>query len=105
MKKFAIFFSIFVSLAVSAFDDFLITDIRIIGLQRVSIGSIFTAIPVSVGDTMNKEKISENVVDCKSSAATFDKDELKEIFNFKNDKFCLTYKAEENLLDQYIENP
>jgi outer membrane protein insertion porin family len=44
---------------VSAFDDFLITDIRIIGLQRVSIGSIFTAIPVSVGDTMTKEKISD----------------------------------------------
>ena len=59
MKKFAIFFSIFVSLAVSAFDDFLITDIRSIGLQRVSIGSIFTAIPVSVGDTMTKEKISD----------------------------------------------
>ncbi len=59
MKKFAIFFSIFISLAVSAFDDFLITDIRIIGLQRVSIGSIFTAIPVSVGDTMTKEKISD----------------------------------------------
>ena len=59
MKKFAIFFSIFVSLAVTAFDDFLITDIRIIGLQRVSIGSIFTAIPVSVGDTMTKEKISD----------------------------------------------
>ncbi len=59
MKKFAIFFSIFVSLAVSAFDDFLITDIRIIGLQRVSIGSIFTAIPVSVGDNMTKEKISD----------------------------------------------
>ena len=48
-----------VSLSVSAFEDFLITDIRIIGLQRVSIGSIFTAIPVSVGDTMNKEKISD----------------------------------------------
>ena len=47
------------SLSASAFEDFLITDIRIIGLQRVSIGSIFTAIPVSVGDTMNKEKISD----------------------------------------------
>ena len=47
------------SLSASAFEDFLITDIRIIGLQRVSIGSIFTAIPVSVGDKMNKEKISD----------------------------------------------
>ena len=59
MKKFVIYFFIFISLSASAFEDFLITDIRIIGLQRVSIGSIFTAIPVSVGDTMNKEKISD----------------------------------------------
>jgi len=59
MKKFIINFLIFISLSVTAFEDFLITDIRIIGLQRVSIGSIFTAIPVSVGDTMNQEKISD----------------------------------------------
>ena len=59
MKKFFIFFFMAASLSASAFEDFLITDIRIIGLQRVSIGSIFTAIPVSVGDTMNKEKISD----------------------------------------------
>ena len=59
MKKFIINFLIFVSLSATAFEDFLITDIRIIGLQRVSIGSIFTAIPVSVGDTMNQEKISD----------------------------------------------
>ncbi len=59
MKKFIINFLIFVSLSVTAFEDFLINDIRIIGLQRVSIGSIFTAIPVSVGDTMNQEKISD----------------------------------------------
>ena len=59
MKKFIINFLIFISLSVTAFEDFLITDIRIIGLQRVSIGSIFTAIPVSVGDTMNQEKVSD----------------------------------------------
>ena len=59
MKKFIINFLIFISLSVTAFEDFFITDIRIIGLQRVSIGSIFTAIPVSVGDTMNQEKISD----------------------------------------------
>jgi outer membrane protein insertion porin family len=59
MKKFFIYFFMAASLSASAFEDFLITDIRIIGLQRVSIGSIFTAIPVSVGDTMNKEKISD----------------------------------------------
>ena len=45
---------------------------------------------------MNKEKISENVIDDKMSIATFDKDELKEIFNFKSDKSCLSFKREEN---------
>ena len=59
MKKFLLCFLAFFSFAVTAFDEFLITDIRIVGLQRVSIGSIFTAIPVSVGDKMNEGKVSE----------------------------------------------
>ena len=59
MKKLFLCFLAFFSFAVSAFDEFLITDIRIVGLQRVSIGSIFTAIPVSVGDKMNEGKVSE----------------------------------------------
>jgi outer membrane protein insertion porin family len=59
MKKLFLCFLAFFSFAVNAFDEFLITDIRIIGLQRVSIGSIFTAIPVSVGDKMNEGKVSE----------------------------------------------
>jgi len=59
MKKIALYFLAFISLSTSAFDEFLITDIRIIGLQRVSIGSIFTAIPVSVGDKMSQAKVRE----------------------------------------------
>ncbi|MDB9859788.1 outer membrane protein assembly factor BamA [Gammaproteobacteria bacterium] len=59
MKKLFLCFIALFSFAVSAFDEFLITDIRIVGLQRVSIGSIFTAIPVSVGDKMNEGKVSE----------------------------------------------
>ena len=59
MKKIALYFLAFLSLSTSAFDEFLITDIRIIGLQRVSIGSIFTAIPVSVGDKMSQAKVRE----------------------------------------------
>ena len=59
MKKLLLYFLAFFSFAVTAFDEFLITDIRIVGLQRVSIGSIFTAIPVSVGDKMNEGKVSE----------------------------------------------
>ena len=59
MKKIALYTLAFISLYTSAFDEFLITDIRIIGLQRVSIGSIFTAIPVSVGDKMSQAKARE----------------------------------------------
>ncbi len=59
MKNIVIYFLAFISLSASAFEEFLITDIRIIGLQRVSIGSIFTAIPVSVGDRMNQAKVRE----------------------------------------------
>ncbi len=59
MKHIALYFLAFISLSAAAFDEFLITDIRIVGLQRVSIGSIFTAIPVNVGDTMNQGKVSE----------------------------------------------
>lgn len=59
MRKFFIYIFVLFSFFASAFDEFLITDIRIVGLQRVSIGSIFTAIPVSVGDKMNQSKVSE----------------------------------------------
>jgi len=59
MKKLLLFCLAFLSFTAVAFDEFIITDIRIVGLQRVSIGSIFTAIPVSVGDKMNQGKVSE----------------------------------------------
>lgn len=59
MKKIFLFCLAFLSFMAVAFDEFIITDIKIVGLQRVSIGSIFTAIPVSVGDKMNQGKVSE----------------------------------------------
>ena len=42
-----------------AFDDFLVSDIRIIGLQRVSTGSIFNVIPISVGDSIDQRKSAD----------------------------------------------
>ena len=59
MKKLSLYLLALISFSISAFDEFLITDIRIDGLQRVSIGSIFTAIPVSVGDKMDQGKVSD----------------------------------------------
>jgi len=45
--------------SLNAFDEFLVSDIRIIGLQRVSTGSIFNVIPISVGDKIDLRKSSD----------------------------------------------
>ena len=39
-----------------AFDPFQIKDIRIEGIQRTEAGTVFSYLPVKVGDTMNDEK-------------------------------------------------
>ena len=56
MKKFFILFFILITSNVHAFDPFTVSDIRIVGLQRVSTGSIFNVIPISVGDEINSRK-------------------------------------------------
>ena len=42
-----------------SFDEFIVSDIRIVGLQRVSTGSIFNIIPISVGDKIDIRKSTE----------------------------------------------
>jgi outer membrane protein insertion porin family len=42
--------------AVFAFDPFEIKDIRVEGIQRTEAGTVFSYLPVKVGDTMNDEK-------------------------------------------------
>jgi outer membrane protein insertion porin family len=44
---------------VSYADDFQVSDIRIEGLQRVSAGTVFAALPISVGDTADDTTIRE----------------------------------------------
>ena len=51
--------ALFIAPALQSFDEFIVSDIRIIGLQRVSVGSIFTAIPVTVGDKIDQTKVEE----------------------------------------------
>ena len=45
--------------SLNAFEEFLVSDIRIIGLQRVSTGSIFNVIPISVGDKIDLRKSTD----------------------------------------------
>jgi len=54
MKKIYLLFFIIISSNLFAFESFIVSDIRIVGLQRVSTGSIFNVIPVSVGDEINQ---------------------------------------------------
>jgi outer membrane protein insertion porin family len=72
VKKFKlIFLSLLLSFNLAAFDEFLVSDIRIIGLQRVSTGSIFNVIPISVGDRIDIRK-SNDIVKSLFSTEQFD---------------------------------
>ena len=72
MQKFKLLFlSFFLSLNLLSFDEFLVSDIRIIGLQRVSTGSIFNVIPISVGDRIDSRK-SYDIVKSLFSTEQFD---------------------------------
>ena len=61
MKKLYILFFILLTSNLYAFDSFTVSDIRIVGLQRVSTGSIFNVIPISVGDEINQRKSTDIV--------------------------------------------
>ena len=66
-----LFFALILTVNLSAFDEFLVSDIRIIGLQRVSTGSIFNVIPISVGDKIDTRK-SRDIVKSLFSTEQFD---------------------------------
>ena len=44
-----------------AFEPFTIKDIRIEGIQRTEAGTVFSYLPVKVGDTMTNEKSAQAV--------------------------------------------
>jgi outer membrane protein insertion porin family len=46
----------FTSLTAAAFDPFEVKDIRVEGIQRTEAGTIFSYLPVRVGDTMTEDK-------------------------------------------------
>ena len=66
-----LFFALILTINLSAFDEFLVSDIRIIGLQRVSTGSIFNVIPISVGDKIDARK-SRDIAKSLFSTEQFD---------------------------------
>lgn len=55
------FFASLYASAVLALDPFVIKDIRVEGIQRTEAGTVFSYLPVKVGDTMNDEKAAEAI--------------------------------------------
>src|SRR4029079_15551425 len=49
------------SAAAQAFQPFVVKDIRVEGLQRTEPGTIFTYLPVKVGETVDREKAKQAV--------------------------------------------
>ena len=49
------------SLPAQAIEPFVIKDIRVEGIQRTEAGTVFSYLPVKVGDTMTDEKASETI--------------------------------------------
>jgi outer membrane protein insertion porin family len=47
------------SIQANSFDEFIVSDIRIVGLQRVSTGSIFNIIPITVGDKIDLRRSTD----------------------------------------------
>lgn len=53
--------AMFLTSAALAFDPFVVRDIRIEGIQRTEPGTVFTYLPIKVGDTVTDEKASAAV--------------------------------------------
>ncbi|HVB48053.1 MAG TPA: POTRA domain-containing protein, partial [Burkholderiales bacterium] len=47
------------SASAQAFDPFVVKDIRVEGLQRIEAGTVFSYLPVKVGETMTEDKASQ----------------------------------------------
>lgn len=43
----------------AAFDSFVVSDIRVEGLQRISAGTVFNYLPIKVGDTLDETRSAE----------------------------------------------
>jgi len=56
-----VLFALGFSLNASAADSFVVKDIRVEGLQRVEPGTVFSYLPVQVGETFTQEKGAESI--------------------------------------------
>ena len=70
-RKYALLLLFVLALPVQAIDTFIIGDIQVEGLQRVTPGAVFVALPVRVGDEMN-DLVSSNSIQALFETGYFD---------------------------------
>jgi len=58
---YVVFFYLFMQMNVFAVQEFIIEDIRVEGLQRITPGTVFNYLPMKVGDTFDDSRSSEAV--------------------------------------------
>jgi outer membrane protein insertion porin family len=61
LSRWVLFISGLTSLSASAFEPFQVKDIRVEGIQRTEAGTVFSYLPIRVGDTLTDEKAAEAV--------------------------------------------
>jgi len=61
LSRLLLLLSGFTSLTAAAFEPFVVKDIRVEGIQRTEAGTIFSYLPVRVGDTLTDQKASAAV--------------------------------------------
>ena len=61
LSRLLLLLSGFYSLSASAFEPFQVKDIRVEGIQRTEPGTIFSYLPVKVGETITDEKAAQAV--------------------------------------------
>ncbi|MEE8059916.1 MAG: outer membrane protein assembly factor BamA [Pseudomonadales bacterium] len=59
--KYYLLLLLFVTLNAGANEPFVVSDIRVEGLQRISAGSIFASLPINVGDTIDNVSIRNGI--------------------------------------------
>src|SRR5215510_297519 len=61
LSRLLLFISGFTSLTASAFEPFEVKDIRVEGIQRTEPGTVFSYLPVRVGETMTEDKAAQAI--------------------------------------------
>jgi len=61
LSRWLLFLSGLTSLSATAFEPFQVKDIRVDGIQRTEPGTVFSYLPVKVGDTLTEERAAEAV--------------------------------------------